>query len=241
MDTVKNPLVNFDDIKIDDAAAKITSMSTSSGLDVVITPNVDHLSRLIGNRNPALHNIYKEASLTLCDSKIVEKLLRFKGRVIKNVIPGSTLTEYLFKRGYLENGKVCIVGSDEDDIDKLRLLYPRVNILHINPSMGFINRPNEVNAIIDQISEEQPEFIFLAVGSPRQEVLADKIKQHCNKGVALCIGASILFLVGKEKRAPELFQLLHLEWLYRAFQRPRTLIVRYAKNFLALASIYSEL
>ena len=86
METLKSPIVNFDDIKIDEAAAKITSMSTSSGLDVVITPNVDHLSRLIGNRNPALHNIYKEASLTLCDSKIVEKLLRFKGKIIKNVI-----------------------------------------------------------------------------------------------------------------------------------------------------------
>lgn len=241
MEKSKNSIVSFDDIRIDEAATKIKFMSKAPGLDIVITPNVDHLSRLTRNKNPALHNIYREASLTLCDSRIVEKLLRVKGKHIKNVIPGSTLTEYLFKMGHLENSKVCIVGSDKEDIQQLRLLYPSVNILHINPTMGFINRPNEVNSIIKEIAEEKPEFIFLAVGSPRQEVLADKIKQHCNKGVALCIGASILFLVGKEKRAPELFQLLHLEWLYRAFQRPRTLIVRYAKNFLALPFIYSEL
>lgn len=241
MEESKKPIVNFDDIKIDEAADVISAMSTSEGFDVVITPNVDHLSRLIGNRDPELHNIYKEASLTLCDSKIVEKLMRFKGKLIKNVIPGSTLTEYLFKKGHLDSGKVCIVGAEEDDIQKLRLLYPRVDILHINPSMGFIKRPEEVTAIIEEICQEQPEFVFLAVGSPRQEILADRIKKKYNKGVGLCIGASILFLVGKEKRAPEIFQLMHLEWLYRAFQRPRTLMVRYARNFLALASIYSEL
>lgn len=241
MENINKALVDFDDMRIDEAASVITKMSTSDGFDVVITPNIDHLSRLIGNRDPDLHNIYKEASLTLCDSKIVEKLMRFKGKQIKNVIPGSTLTEYLFKQGYLNSGKVCVVGAEEEDIQKLRLLYPRVDIMHINPSMGFIKRAEEVDAIINEICDEQPEFILLAVGSPRQEILADKIKKKYRKGVGLCIGASILFLVGKEKRAPEIFQLMHLEWLYRAFQRPRTLMVRYARNFLALVSIYSEL
>ena len=241
MEKLNKALVDFDDMRIDEAASVFTKMSTSNGFDVVITPNIDHLSRLIGNRDPELHKIYKEASLTLCDSKIVEKLMRFKGKLIKNVIPGSTLTEYLFKKGHLDSGKVCVVGAEEDDIQKLGLLYPQIDILHINPSMGFIKRPAEVNVIIDEICQEQPEFIFLAVGSPRQEILADRIKKEYNKGVGLCIGASILFLVGKEKRAPEIFQLMHLEWLYRACQRPHTLMARYAKNFLALVSIYSEL
>ncbi|AEF03780.1 WecB/TagA/CpsF family glycosyltransferase [Alteromonas naphthalenivorans] len=241
MDHCKPPIIEFDDVTIDAAANKITSMAESEKFDIVITPNVDHLSRLIGNRNPHLHSIYREASLTLCDSKIVEKLMRFKGKLIKNVIPGSTLTEHLFNNGHLNEKRVCIIGSDEEDIDKLRFLFPRVDILHINPSMGFINRPAEVDDIIQEVEEEQPEFIFLAVGSPRQEVLASKIKSRYNRGVGLCVGASILFLVGKEKRAPEIFQVLHLEWMYRALQRPRTLMMRYARNFLALMAIYSEL
>jgi len=235
------PMVEFDDVSIESAAESIAEMVRTSRFDIVITPNIDHLSRLTKKQNLELHRIYSSASLTLCDSKIVQKLMRFKGKLINNVIPGSTLTEYLFRKGYLDNKRVCVIGADDEDVEKLIKDFPAISISHINPSMGFINKPSEVENIVQQVCDLNPDFVFLAVGSPRQEVLADKIKQKFHRGVGLCIGASILFLVGKEKRAPQLFQTLHLEWLYRAFQRPKTLVKRYAKNFLALPAIYSEL
>ena len=241
MTVVTTRKLKFDDIDITTASNKIVSMLSNDNFDIVVTPNIDHLSRLTNHQNSDLLSIYQDASLTLCDSKIVQKLMRLKGKDITNVIPGSTLTEQLFRKGFLDNRQICIIGSDDEDVEQLIKDFPAISISHINPSMGFINKSSEVESIVQQVCDLNPDFVFLAVGSPRQEVLAHKIKQKFHRGVGLCIGASIMFLVGKEKRAPQLFQTLHLEWLYRAFQRPKTLVKRYAKNFLALPAIYSEL
>ena len=241
MKKVETGLLTIDDMSIDEVISRLEEFSNSSSFDIVVTPNIDHLSRLVKDKKGALPKIYRDSSLCLCDSQILQKLLFFKNIRIKHVIPGSTLTEYLFRKGYLDNKRVCVIGADDEDVEQLIKDFPAISISHINPSMGFINKPSEVENIVQQVCDLNPDFVFLAVGSPRQEVLADKIKQKFHRGVGLCIGASILFLVGKEKRAPQLFQTLHLEWLYRAFQRPKTLFKRYVKNFLALPAIYSEL
>jgi exopolysaccharide biosynthesis WecB/TagA/CpsF family protein len=60
-------------------------------------------------------------------------------------------------------------------------------------------------------------------------------------GVVLCIGASILFMVGEEKRAPMLIQKMHLEWLYRAIQDPKRLLSRYIDNLFQLPKLFMRL
>lgn len=241
MKEVKTGIVNFHDIGLEKAAESILEMSSKDGFSVVVTPNIDHLSRLNGNAESELSFIYKNADLSLCDSKVLQKLLKLKGIKIENVVPGSTLTEYLFSSGVMDSKKICIVGADEDDIELVKERFKAVDIAHISPSMGFINKPDEVKSIVERITFLSPDIVFLAVGSPRQEILASKISESYSRGVGLCVGASILFLVGKEKRAPLIIQYLHLEWAYRAIQRPKTLLKRYAKNFLELRSIYSNL
>lgn len=47
------------------------------------------------------------------------------------------------------------------------------------------------------------------------------------RGLTLCCGASINFLTGVERRAPQWMQRLSLEWLYRLLQNPRRLARRY--------------
>jgi exopolysaccharide biosynthesis WecB/TagA/CpsF family protein len=46
-------------------------------------------------------------------------------------------------------------------------------------------------------------------------------------GTALCIGASLDFITGRERRAPMLLQRLSLEWAYRLFSAPRRMWRRY--------------
>jgi exopolysaccharide biosynthesis WecB/TagA/CpsF family protein len=108
--------------------------------------------------------------------------------------------------------------------------------------MGFINDESEVKKTLMAIENSQANYVFLAVGSPRQEILAKKIKdQNLVNGVVLCIGASILFIVGEEKRAPMLIQAMHLEWLYRAMQDPKRLLSRYIDNIIRLPKLYKSI
>jgi exopolysaccharide biosynthesis WecB/TagA/CpsF family protein len=71
-------------------------------------------------------------------------------------------------------------------------------------------------------------FTLIAVGSPQQELIAAEIRDIDNgRGTGLCIGASIDFLAGREKRAPLWMQRLALEWLYRLLGNPARMWRRY--------------
>ena len=71
-------------------------------------------------------------------------------------------------------------------------------------------------------------FSFIGVGSPRQEILARALAARGRaRGTALCVGASLLFLSGEERRAPRALQGVGLEWAWRLAQDPRRLARRY--------------
>ena len=74
-------------------------------------------------------------------------------------------------------------------------------------------------------------FIFLAVGSPRQEILAAAIRDTGQAtGIGLCIGASLEFVAGHIPRAPPWMRRAGLEWLYRLGHEPRRLARRYLRD-----------
>ncbi|ODS23428.1 hypothetical protein AB835_09105 [Candidatus Endobugula sertula] len=147
------------------------------------------------------------------------------------------MTQYLFDHTLTNESKITVVGCTEEGIAKLQKKYSHLTIQHLNPSMGFINQADEVNNLIEQLKQYNAEYIFLAVGSPQQEVFAAQLKQSGLTGVALCIGASINFLVGVEYRAPKWMQVLHLEWFYRMTQDPKRLVKRYTMNAVYLPKI----
>jgi exopolysaccharide biosynthesis WecB/TagA/CpsF family protein len=243
MSKIITNLITLNNITLCEAINEIVQQSRTKNTGYVVTPNIDHLTRLIDpNQATGLLPVYQSASLNLCDSRVLEKLLKLKGYKVTEVIPGSTLTQKLFDESITEKDTVLVVGGDELVINKLRALYSHLTIKHVNPVMGFINDETEVNKTLNSIKKAQANYVFLAVGSPRQEILAKKIKdQNLVNGVVLCIGASILFIVGEEKRAPMLIQTMHLEWLYRAMQDPKRLLSRYIDNIIRLPKLYKSI
>jgi exopolysaccharide biosynthesis WecB/TagA/CpsF family protein len=94
--------------------------------------------------------------------------------------------------------------------------------------MGFIKSGAEVTKCVDFVVNTQAPLVFLAVGMPQQEFLAQHIANHPQaRGVGLCIGASIDFLTGSQRRAPLWVQKAGLEWLHRLLSNPRRLASRY--------------
>ena len=241
-DKVCTSLINFDNLGLVQAAEKVRILGQQPGFSYVVTPNIDHLSRLCRKSEKALLPVYQGASLTLCDSRIINLLLKCVGKPVSSVVPGSDLTQYIFEHILDASNKILVVGGEEEKIKSLKQRYPFLNINHINPSMGFIHKEDEVADLIASIKSLQPEYIFLAVGSPRQEILAQKlVTQGISNGVALCVGASINFITGYEKRAPGWMQHLGLEWFYRMLQDPGRLVKRYSMNALYLPKILVSL
>lgn len=193
----------------------------------VVTPNVDHFIRYADDA--AFQNYYGDAAYVLLDSRFLARLLKlFKGLSLP-VCAGSDLTLRLFKQVIAPTDRILMIGGSAEQAAKVRERFGLQNLQHHNPPMGFIRDPQAVAQCEHFITAHSPfRFCFVAVGSPQQEILAQRLKQvGTARGLVLCVGASINFITGEERRAPMWMQRSGIEWLYRLLQDPRRLAKRY--------------
>jgi exopolysaccharide biosynthesis WecB/TagA/CpsF family protein len=215
----------FDSGSIEEAVYHILA-ETPGRFKYVVTPNVHHMVRLL--EDPAIMQpVYERAWRVFCDSRVLSRLAWLSGLRLP-VITGSDLTALLIARAGEQRLKIALVGPTAAACAALGNSYPGLNIEFHTPPMGFINSEHEVQKCIDFVIRTQAPLVFLAVGMPQQEILAYRIAGHPEaRGVGLCIGASIDFLTGKQRRAPVWMQKAGLEWLYRLLADPRRLAHRY--------------
>jgi exopolysaccharide biosynthesis WecB/TagA/CpsF family protein len=192
-----------------------------------VTPNVDHLIRFCDD--PAFRDVYRTAGFVLLDSRFLAGLLRISTGLRLPTSPGSDVTAQLFDDIIKSDDKLVVVGGSEEQARILALRYGLTGLRHLNPPMGFINDPAAVETCLRFIESESPfRFCLLAVGCPQQEYLAKALQTRGRaRGLALCVGASINFLTGGERRAPKWLQNIGFEWLYRLLHNPARLARRY--------------
>tara|TARA_Y100000385_G_scaffold284303_1_gene342106 strand:+ start:859 stop:1557 length:699 start_codon:yes stop_codon:yes gene_type:complete len=150
--------------------------------------------------------------------------LRKKG--LENVIkiPGCELwleiikQYYKSKTFYLIGGKQKII---EDTINKLNKQFTEINICNFRN--GYINSEAEEIVLIQDIVKHQPDIIFVAMGSPKQEQLMERIHQN-HKAVYQGLGGSFDVYTGNVKRAPSWWVNNNLEWAYRLINQPSRII-----------------
>jgi exopolysaccharide biosynthesis WecB/TagA/CpsF family protein len=193
----------------------------------VVTPNVDHLVRF--NEDQLFREHYQAADYVLLDSRFAAYALRIVKGIRLRVCTGSDLTAALFSKIVEPSDRIVIVGGSEGAARAIADIYGLTNLRHHNPPMGFAQDPEAVDTCLEFIESQSPfRFCFLAVGSPQQEALAALLQARgIARGMALCVGASLNFLIGSEKRAPAWVQNLALEWLFRLAQDPKRLARRY--------------
>ena len=215
----------FDKIDFDVALRRIVERDADRPFAFVVTPNVDHLVRL--ERDTVLATLYAQAWLTVCDSRVLELIGRMSGETIK-VAPGSDLTERLFDTAIDPEEPVTIVGGSEDVITAVRERYGLKVVNWHQPPMGLRDKPEAIAECARFVAEHPARFVFLCVGSPQQELIAEACldRGDCT-GLGLCVGASLDFLAGKVARAPRWMQTARLEWLHRLAQEPARMWRRY--------------
>ena len=216
---------------IDDLGlAEFAAVAARYGTDrfgYVVTPNVDHLIRYY--EDATFRARYRAAEFILMDSRFAARLVYLLKGVRLSVCTGSDATAHLLANVIEPDDPIVIIGGSNEQAQQIAGRYGLKNLRHHNPPMGFINDPAAVETCLEFIEAGGPfRFCFLAVGSPQQETIAQALKARgVARGLALCVGASLNFLTGIEKRAPKWMQKMALEWLYRLMQDPRRLARRY--------------
>lgn len=121
-------------------------------------------------------------------------------------------------------------GSTDETLEKLyqvlRHDYPEVQIAGMySPPFRPLTK-EEDEAIVERINEVRPDFLWVGLGAPKQEIW---MAQHQGrvKGFMIGVGAGFDYFAGNISRAPEWMQKHNLEWLYRLVQDPKRLFSRY--------------
>lgn len=223
--------VEFSSVSLDQAAAIVSQMAQSDVFQYVVTPNVDHVVMLFpvhdDDRAVQFRAAYGAAALRVCDSRILRALAKLRGINIETV-PGSDLSAKLFREIFTAEHKVAIIGGDIGTIPDLQQIYPGRDYVQHIPPMGILSNQPAIDAVIKFIEDERADFTLFAIGAPQSEIIARLcLSGKRARGVGICIGASIEFLLGKKARAPKWMQNLGLEWAFRLLSEPRRLWRRY--------------
>lgn len=136
-------------------------------------------------------------------------------QVIK--IPGCELWLDIIKE--YENSKTFyLVGSSEEVIQetvkKLKKEFPNITI--VNFRNGYLKSEEERKQVIHDIAERKPDVVFVAMGSPKQELLMEEMHRS-HPAVYQGLGGSFDLYIGLTKRAPE-WWMKYFKWegLYRS-------------------------
>lgn len=175
-------------------------------------------------------DIQNNAALILPDGNPLSALSRRRGFEDAKRVAGPDLMHEIFKISEEKGYKHYFYGSTEDTLKqlKVRLLekYPRLNIagMYSPPFKSNVELENEEK--ISGINNLNPDFIWVGLGAPKQEIW---MRLHENKvnGLMIGVGAGFDYFADKIKRAPKWMQKSSLEWLYRLMQEPRRLFKRY--------------
>lgn len=149
-------------------------------------------------------------------------VMAMKQKGFKNVvkIPGCELwleiikAHHKDKSFYLVGGKQEIV---EETINKIKSSYPKINI--VNYRNGYIKTEQERQDLITDIAQKKPDVVFVAMGSPVQELLMEEMQlQH--SALYQGLGGSFDVYTGNVVRATKWWVDNNLEWAFRLVKEP---------------------
>jgi len=107
------------------------------------------------------------------------------------------------------------------------------------PPMGLLTNAAAMAAAVRFVVESAADVTLFAIGAPQSEKLAALCKaEPGSRGIGLCIGASINFVLGRVPRAPRWIQRMGMEWAFRLASEPKRLWRRYLVEGPRVFAIY---
>jgi N-acetylglucosaminyldiphosphoundecaprenol N-acetyl-beta-D-mannosaminyltransferase len=123
------------------------------------------------------------------------------------------------------------LGGDDDCLSKLLM-----NVRKLNPALaiagsrnGYFSQSLEGD-IFEEIQRSNPDFIWIGMGTPRQQEWISRWKEKFPRGILLAVGFAFDVNAGTKRDAPGWMQKLGLTWMFRMLSEPRRLVTRYAKH-----------
>ena len=210
--------VGFDNVTKAEAVERALELIDAREGRYVVTPNPEIV--MLAKENPALKEALAGADIVLPDGAGIVKGAAILGRPMKEKVPGIDFACGVMARLAERGGSVYLFGAKpgvaEAAAETLRTKFPGLVIS--GTSDGYFS---DDGPIIEKIKDAAPDFLLVCLGAPKQELWMAKMSGKLLVGLMVGLGGSLDVFAGTVKRAPEAWQKLDLEWLYRLIKEPR--------------------
>jgi N-acetylglucosaminyldiphosphoundecaprenol N-acetyl-beta-D-mannosaminyltransferase len=166
---------------------------------------------------------------------------RLGGTPLPERVAGSDLVVSVSRAAARAGVPVSLVGGNPGTAERaaaeLRRRFPALQVCGTCcPEPGFERDPRRLRALERQLQRQAPGVVYVALGSPKQEEVIDRLRHAVPQAWWIGVGISFSFVAGEVKRAPRWVQSVGCEWLHRLVQEPRRLGRRYLAQGIPFAA-----
>lgn len=232
------------DEAVDVLAEWMSAPAAAGPCRYVVTPNVDHIVKL--QASAAMQSAYRDAALVVADGWPIVTASRWLGQPLAKRVTGSDLVPRLLAAGSTQPGfRVYLLGAApgvaEIAARRIEGRWPGVTVCGTaSPPPGFEHKPTQCAAIVAAVNACSPHLLVVGFGAPKQEIWLQQYAPQLDARVAIAAGATIDFLAGRQRRAPQWLQRCNLEWLFRLTTNPRRLAARYGHDALVFPQLFAK-
>jgi len=222
--------ISIDRLTFAEALDAIEGLIRAGRGGTVFTPNVDHV--VLAEEDELFRSAYRDTDLSLVDGVPVVWASRLLGPRLPEKVAGSDLIRPLAARAATKGWRLYLLGAAPGVAQRVKEIlernYPGIQVVGAgSPNVDLAKDVADQKAVLDEVRASRPDLLFLALGAPKQEIWAHRIRQMLKPAVILGVGGSFDFIAGTAKRAPPWIGDVGFEWLYRLVHEPRRLWKRY--------------
>ncbi len=228
--------VGFDDVTMEQAVERAAAMIAEGGPHYAVTPNAEFVQRAQqdGDFRAALNG----ADLVLPDGIGVVYAAKILGRPLQGRVPGCDFAAALCGWMAAHGKKLFLLGAKpgvaQQAAENLRKDHPGLQICGTHDGYFREDAP-----VVEAVRAAGADVVFVCLGAPKQENWMIQNGAATGASFLIGLGGSLDVFAGTVKRAPQGWQKLGLEWLYRLLKQPERM-GRMAKLPLFLVSAVKE-
>lgn len=172
--------------------------------------------------DPALKALLNRAEFQIPDGIGVIIASKLQKGNIKSRVTGVDTMDRIVREAARTRKSIFLYGAKpgvaETAASKLIETYPELQVAGTQD--GY---EKDERKVISKINEAKPDILFVAMGSPKQELWIEEHRENLHPILYQGVGGSFDVLAGNIKRAPAAFQKVGAEWLYRLLLEPSRL------------------
>lgn len=208
---------------------EVFSMPTepiSATVDLVGVPAI-----ISAKEDSKIAEMYNNSTMAAIDGMPIVKIGRKKGLKCERCA-APDIMGMMFEESVKQGKTHFFYGGKNNEVlqklkENLERDYPGIRIVGMySPPFRPLTEEEDRN-ICAEINSLRPDFLWVGVGAPKQEMWMWKHREKIHGTVMLGVGAGFNFFSGTLDKAPKWMEKASLEWLYRLVKEPRRLWKRY--------------